>query len=96
LGRGLFPQGGEMKDRDEFDRDIKACTGMFENPDEKTKEICRSFIDNVYMVREKYNEGEIEDVEDYKERVIGLYQAMFILGADHSILDEIMERVYPQ
>jgi hypothetical protein len=48
------------------------------------------------MVREKYNEGEIEDVEDYKERVIGLYQAMFILGADHSILDEIMERVYPQ
>ncbi|MDI3538957.1 MAG: hypothetical protein PWR29_567 [Methanolobus sp.] len=26
---------------------------------------------------------------------MGLYQAMFVLGADHSILDEIMERVHP-
>jgi len=82
-------------DKEESDRDIRTCIGMFENPDEKTREICKSFIDNVYMVRQKHDKGEIEDMESYKERVIGLYQAMFVLGADHSILDEIMERVYP-
>jgi hypothetical protein len=85
-----------MRDRDEFDRDIRTCIEMFENPDEKTKEICTSFIDNVYMVRQKYDDGEIEDMENYKERVTGLYQAMFILGADHTVLDEIMGRIYPR
>ncbi len=85
-----------MKDRDEFDRDIRTCIEMFENPDEKTKDICTSFVENVHMVRQKYDNGEIEDMENYKERVAGLYQAMFVLGADHTILDEIMGRIYPQ
>lgn len=82
-------------DKEEYDRDIRTCIEMFENPDEKTKEICKSFIENVYMVRQKHENGQIEDKESYKERVVGLYQAMFVLGADHSILEEIMERVYP-
>ena len=44
------------------------------DPDEKTKRLHQLYRQCLYGPQ-KYDDGEIEDMENYKERVTGLYQA---------------------